>query len=124
MTTYYSKDHEWIRLEKDSCLVGITAYAAEQLGDITYVELPEVGSEFEQGDVLCEVESVKAASEVFAPIAGKVLETNQALFDSPEILNGSPEDAGWIARLEPKFPGKVEGLFDQAGYRAYLDSLR
>ncbi len=124
MKTYYTRDHEWVRIEGGSGTVGITAYAAGQLGDITFVDLPAPGRKVTRGDVLCEVESVKAASEVFAPVSGMVLEANQNLVAAPEIINASPEGEGWIAKLAPGAPGEEAELMTEADYREYLDSLK
>ena len=100
MSTRYSRDHEWVRLDGDIAVVGITDYAQEQLGDVVYVELPEVGKTLAKGDEAAVVESVKAASEVFAPVAGEVVEVNDALADEPATVNQSPEGAGWFLKLK------------------------
>src|SRR5579862_5468141 len=96
----FSKDHEWVDVTGDTAIVGITAYAAEQLGDVVFVELPEAGKTVKAGDNLAVVESVKAASDVFAPISGEVVEVNPALSDSPETVNASPEAAGWFVKVK------------------------
>ncbi|HOO78396.1 MAG TPA: glycine cleavage system protein GcvH [bacterium] len=123
MSRYFTKDHEWARVEDGACVMGITAYAADQLGDITFIELPEVGRTVAAGDLLCEVESVKAASEIFAPLSGTVVETNGVLAETPELLNRSPEEEAWIARLRLDDPAEAETLMDEARYRDYLAGL-
>jgi len=119
----FTKDHEWISLEGDVATVGITAYAAEQLGDVVFVETPEVGKTVAAGDGLAVVESVKAASDVYAPASGVVVEANTALSDTPETVNQDPEGDGWFARLKLSDPGQVEGLMDRDAYETYLGSL-
>ena len=123
MATRYTRDHEWIRLEGGLATMGITPYAQEQLGDIVFVELPEVGRKLEKGGEAAVVESVKAASEVYAPIAGEVVEVNAALTDSPGMVNESPDGTGWFLKLKPANPAEVEGLMDEAAYQAYLETI-
>ena len=119
----FTKDHEWVVLEGDVATVGITAYAAEQLGDVVFVEVPDVGKNVSAGDGLAVVESVKAASDVYAPISGEVLEVNQTLVDQPETVNQSPEGEGWFARVRVANPEELEGLMDRAAYEQYLGTL-
>ncbi|WP_456367731.1 glycine cleavage system protein GcvH [Thermococcus sp.] len=121
---YYTKDHEWVQvLDDGNVLVGITDYAQKELGDLAYVELPEVGKEVSRGDVLCEVESVKAVSEVYAPVSGKVVEVNEELEDSPELLNEDPYE-NWIAKIEPyNLKEELKELMDAESYAKYLESL-
>ena len=119
----FTKDHEWVSLEGDIATIGITAYAAEQLGDVVFVETPEVGKVVSPGDGLAVVESVKAASDVYAPIAGEVVEANTALSESPDIVNAVPEAGGWFARLKVSDPGQVEALMDRAAYEQFLSTL-
>ena len=119
----FTKDHEWVSVDGDVATVGITAYAAEQLGDVVFVEVPEVGKAVSQGDGLAVVESVKAASDVYAPISGEVVEANAALSDAPETVNAVPEAGGWFARLKVSDPAQVEGLMDRAAYEQYLSTL-
>jgi len=119
----FTKDHEWVELDGDVATVGITAYAAEQLGDVVFVEVPEVGRTVKAGDGFAVVESVKAASDVYAPISGEVVEANSAVADAPETVNAAPEAAGWFARLKVADPAQVEQLMDRAAYEAYLQTL-
>lgn len=123
MTVYFTKDHEWIRLEGDQALVGITDYAQSQLGDVVYVELPEVGKTFAKGDDAAVVESVKAASDVYAPVSGVVVAVNAALEKSPAMINDAPESDGWFWKLTLTEPGELEGLLDEAAYKAFIDTL-
>ena len=123
MTTRYTRDHEWIRLDGDVAVVGITDYAQEQLGDIVYVELPEVGQALEKGAEFCVVESVKAASEVFAPIAGEVTAVNAALGDQPGTVNEAPEEGGWLVKVRPADKAEIDGLMDEAAYKAFLETI-
>jgi glycine cleavage system H protein len=113
----YTDDHEWLRVEGDAGLVGITAYAADQLGDIVFVELPAVGARFERGKTFGVVESVKAVSDLFAPVAGEVTEVNPALADQPELVNTEPYGAGWLVRLRLSDPAQADALKDAAAYR-------
>jgi glycine cleavage system H protein len=119
----FTKDHEWVAVEGDIATVGITAYAAEQLGDVVFVEVPEVGKTVKQGDGLAVVESVKAASDVYAPVSGEVVEANAALGDAPETVNAVPEAGGWFARLKLSNPSEVEALMDRDAYEAFLSTL-
>jgi glycine cleavage system H protein len=119
----FTKDHEWISVDGDIATVGITAYAAEQLGDVVFVETPAVGKSVKAGDGLAVVESVKAASDVYAPVSGEVVEANGSLADAPETVNASPEGSGWFAKVRIANPAEVEGLMDQAAYEQYLGTL-
>ena len=123
MTTYYSKDHEWIAVDQGIATIGITSYAQEQLGDVVYVELPEAGAEFAQGDEAAVVESVKAASEVYAPIDGEVVEANAALADEPAKVNEDPEGAAWFLKMKVGNESQLAELLDEAGYKAFLETL-
>jgi glycine cleavage system H protein len=118
----YTKDHEWIRPEGDRGRVGITHYAQKQLGDVVFVELPDVGRTLKAGERFGTVESVKAVSELFIPIGGKVLEVNAALASAPEALNADPYGAGWMLVLSIADPGSLSGLMDAAAYAAYVAS--
>jgi glycine cleavage system H protein len=119
----FTKDHEWISLEGDIATIGITAYAADQLGDVVFVETPEVGKTVKAGDGLAVVESVKAASDVYAPVGGEVVEANTALGDAPETVNAVPEAGGWFARLRVADPAEVAALMDRAAYEDFLATL-
>ena len=123
MTSYFTRDHEWVRVEGDAAYVGITDYAQSQLGDVVYVELPEVGKTFAKGDDAAVVESVKAASDVYAPVSGLVIAVNGALEKSPAMINESAETDGWFLKLTLTEPGELEGLLDEAGYRAFVETL-
>jgi glycine cleavage system H protein len=117
----YTKSHEWVRANDDgSVTIGITAHAQDQLGDMVYVEAPEAGRTLEAGEACAVVESVKAASDVYAPIAGEVVEGNEALADAPETVNNDPFGAGWILRLTPADAGALDGLMDAAAYQELL----
>jgi glycine cleavage system H protein len=119
----YSKDHEWVKVDGDTATVGITHYAQEQLGDVVFVELPEVGKKVEQGKQMATVESVKAASEVYAPISGEVLEVNGALADAPATVNEEAQGKGWFARLKVADKGQLAGLMDEAAYKKFVEGL-
>ena len=123
MTTYYSKDHEWISVEGGVATVGITAYAQEQLGDVVYVELPDVGKSLTQGDEAAVVESVKAASEVYAPLDGEIVQANDVLTDEPAKVNEDPEGAAWFMKIKLSNTGQLSELMDEAAYKAYVDTL-
>ena len=120
---YYSKEHEWVKVKNGTACVGITDYAAQQLGDVTYVDLPQVGKIVKQFGELCSIESVKAASDIFAPVSGKVIKVNDALNDTPEIVNESPEDTGWIAMIEIDNSSELANLMDRQGYDDYVRGL-
>jgi len=119
----FTPDHEWVRLEGGIATVGITEHAAEALGDIVYLEVKSPGTQLAKGDILGVVESVKAASEIYVPIAGVVAETNQGAVDDPSLIGQSPEGEGWLARLEPTDASEVDTLMDADEYRALLDRL-
>jgi glycine cleavage system H protein len=119
----FTKDHEWVELDGDIATVGITAYAAEQLGDVVFVEVPDAGKAVKAGDGLAVVESVKAASDVYAPISGEVTEGNGVLGDAPETVNDQPEKAGWFAKLKIADKAEYEALMDRDAYEAYLATL-
>jgi len=123
MTTRYTREHEWVRLEGDVAVVGISKYAQEQLGDIVYVELPEIGKKLAKGAEAAVVESVKAASEVYAPVAGEVVAVNQVLADEPGKVNESPEVSGWFLKLKPANPGDLDALMDETAYKALLETI-
>ncbi|HUA55419.1 MAG TPA: glycine cleavage system protein GcvH [Candidatus Sulfotelmatobacter sp.] len=119
----FSKEHEWVRVDGDIATVGITDYAQGQLGDVVYVELPEVGRQIVQDKEAATVESVKAASEVFAPISGEVVEVNAALADAPATVNEAPTGDGWFFKLKIKNPKELDGLMDEAAYKKYVEGL-
>lgn len=119
----YTKDHEWLELDGDVATVGITQYAADQLGDVVFVELPDAGKTVKSGDGFAVVESVKAASDVYAPLDGEVVEANSALTSAPETVNQAPEAGGWFVKLKLANPGAVAELMDKAAYEAYLETL-
>ncbi len=119
----FTKDHEWVSVDGDTATIGITAYAAEQLGDVVFVEVPDVGKTVKQGDGLAVVESVKAASDVYAPVAGEVTEANTRLSDAPEVVSIEPETGGWFAKLKLADPSQVDALMDRAAYEQYLGTL-
>ena len=123
MSVYYTKEHEWIQVEGDTATVGITDYAQSQLGDVVFVEVPEAGRQLSKGGEAAVVESVKAASDVYAPVSGEVIEGNQALVDQPDLVNTDPEGAGWFFRIRLAGTGELDGLMDQSAYRAFCDSL-
>jgi glycine cleavage system H protein len=116
----FTSDHEWVRLDGNIATVGITEYAAEELGDVVYVDLPVVGDTFAQGDNLAVAESVKAAADIFAPIGGTVTEVNKALEDEPGLVNEDPMDNGWIARLDVDDLAELDELMDEEEYEEYL----
>ena len=116
----YTQDHEWIGLEGGSYLVGITDYAQEQLGDITYIELPQKGRKVQQHEETAVLESVKAAGDIYAPVAGTVVEINDALELEPGLINNDPFGKGWLFKLEDIDAGQLAGLMDEAAYQAYL----
>ena len=119
----FTKEHEWIRVEKDVGTVGITDYAQGQLGDVVFVELPQVGKALEQGKEAAVVESVKAASEIYAPVSGTVTEVNAALGDQPGKVNEDAGGAGWFFKIKLAKPGELDGLMDEVGYKSYVEGL-
>lgn len=120
---YFSKDHEWVALKGDIATVGITDYAQSHLGDVVYIELPEIGKQLEVHQTIGTIESVKAVSEVFSPVSGEVVEVNGDLNNSPEIVNQDPHGKGWIIRLKMKNRGDVNALMSAGDYEKYLDGL-
>ena len=119
----FTKDHEWVRLDGDVATVGISKHAADALGDVVFVETPEAGKTVSVGDSFAVVESVKAASDVYAPVAGEVVEGNAALAAAPETVNADPEGEGWFAKIKVSDASAVEALMDQAAYDDYLKTL-
>ncbi|WP_260922533.1 glycine cleavage system protein GcvH [Novosphingobium sp. 9] len=123
MTRYFSEDHEWIEVEGDLGTVGITDYAQGQLGDITFVDLPEVGATFGKGDSVSVVDSVKAASDVYTPVSGSIAEVNEALADAPELVNTEAETGGWLFRITLSDTAELSGLMDETNYKAFVEAL-
>lgn len=123
MTTYFTEDHEWISVEGGTAIVGITDYAQAQLGDIVFVDLPAPGTTVAKGGDAAVVESVKAASDVFAPVTGTVSEANSALEEAPALVNSAPESDGWFFKLALADPAELEGLMDAPAYKAFCEGL-
>ncbi len=119
----FTKDHEWVEAVGDVATLGITASAAEQLGDVVFIELPTVGKTLKTGDAFAVVESVKAASDVYAPVSGEVVEVNSGLPDTPETVNAMPEKDGWFAKVKLSNPAELDGLMDRAAYEQFLSTL-
>ena len=123
MSLYFTKDHEWIRVEGDQATVGISNHAQEALGDIVFAEVPEAGKQLSKGAEAAVVESVKAASDVYAPVSGEVTEGNPAVADDPAIINRDPEGDGWFFKLKLSDAGELAGLMDEAAYREWVATL-
>jgi glycine cleavage system H protein len=119
-TTYFTEDHEWIRVEGGVATVGITDYAQEQLGDLVFVELPETGRTLAKGDTAVVVESVKAASDVYAPVDGEIVEVNSALSSNPALVNSAATGDGWLWKMKLADESQLSGLLDEAGYKAHI----
>ena len=119
----YTKEHEWVRLDGDTGVIGITDHAAGELGDVTFIELPQPGLEVKQGDPIGTVESVKAASEIYAPVGGTVTEVNTRLEEEPEHINNSPFEDGWLVKMSVADASQLDGLMDAAAYGEYVQSL-
>ena len=119
----YSKEHEWIRVEGEIGTIGITQYAQEQLGDVVFVDVPQAGRKVAKGEACAVVESVKAASDIYAPVSGEVVEANAALADSPGDVNAEPMGKGWFFKLRLTNRGELNSLLDEAGYAAYVKNL-
>ena len=120
----YTKDHEWVKIEENEAILGITDYAQSEMGDITFVELPDAGSDIKRSESFATVESVKAASDIYAPMSGKVTAVNEALQDNPEIMNQSPYNDGWICRVSIADTGEQNNLMDAAAYEKYLEESK
>lgn len=120
MQKHYTKEHEWVSLDGTVATVGISNHAAHELGDITFVELPQIGKTVKQFDALAGIESVKAASDIYAPVSGKVIEVNQKLEDAPELVNENAEEVGWICKLEVTDPAELGALMDTAAYEEFV----
>jgi len=123
MSLYFTEDHEWIAVEGKTGTVGITDHEQEHLGDITFIELPETGSDFGKGDSVAVVDSVKAASDVYTPVSGAITEVNSALEDEPELVNNDAEGDGWLFKLTLSDPSELEGLMDEDAYKKFVESL-
>jgi glycine cleavage system H protein len=123
MSLFFTKEHEWVRVDGDVATVGISDHAQEALGDIVFAEVPEAGKTVAKGDDAAVVESVKAASDVYAPVGGEVIEGNPALADDPALINRDPEGEGWFFRLKLADPSQLEGLMDEAAYRDWVKTL-
>ena len=121
--TRYTKDHEWVRMEGDFAVIGISDYAAEQLGEVVYVELPAVGARFTQEEDMAVVESAKTASDVYAPIGGEIVAVNEAVSKKPETVNQGPESVGWFVKMKPANTGELDLLMDEAAYKAWIATL-
>ena len=120
---WYDEEHEWIRVEGEEGVIGISDYAQDALSDVVYVELPEVGDVFDKGDVFAVVESVKAASDVYMPITGEILEINDQLEDSPELINQDPFGDAWLVRVTIPEPAELDDLLDAEAYKSYVETL-
>ena len=123
MSLYFTREHEWIRVEGDTATIGISDHAQQALGDIVFAEVPEAGKRLAKGDEAAVVESVKAASDVYAPVSGEVVEGNAAVADDPALVNRDPEGEGWFFKLRLEDPGELDGLMDEAAYRDWVKTL-
>ena len=123
MTVYFTKEHEWIRVEGDTATVGISDHAQEALGDIVFAEAPEAGRQLTKGQEAAVVESVKAASDVYAPVSGEVIEGNPAIADDPAVINRDPEGDGWFFKVKLGDTGELDGLMDEGAYRDWVKTL-
>ncbi len=123
MTTYYSEEHEWISIEGETGTIGITEYAQNALGDIVFIEVPEVGNNYDKGDEIAVVESVKAASEIYTPVGGEVVAINENLESDPALVNAHPETDGWFYKISISDKGELDDLMDAAAYKAHIDGL-
>lgn len=123
MAKFYTKEHEWVEMNGSEATVGISEHAAHELGDITFVELPQIGKSVKQFDAVAGIESVKAASDIYAPVSGKVVKVNEKLETTPELVNEGAEAAGWICQLEASNPAELSALMDEAAYAQFLKGL-
>jgi len=121
--TRYSKDHEWVRVDGDVATVGISEHAQEQLGDVVFVELPDLGQRLERKDAMAVIESVKAASDVYAPVSGEVVEVNEAVGNDPAMVNSGAEAEGWLCKIKLSNPAEVEEMMDGNAYQIFLETL-
>jgi glycine cleavage system H protein len=120
----FTKEHEWIKIKEGVAIIGISDFAQEQLGDIVSIELPKAGSVFRQGQTMAIVDSVKASSDIYAPISGEILEVNEGLIEKPEMINQSPYDSGWIAKIEPSNIEEFESLMTKEKYDRYIGEIK
>ena len=123
MSVYFTKEHEWIRVDGDTATVGISDHAQEQLGDIVFAEVPETGKRLSKGQEAAVVESVKAASDVYSPVSGEVVDGNSKVADDPSVVNSDPEGDGWFFKIRLDNPGELDGLMDEAAYRDWIKTL-
>jgi glycine cleavage system H protein len=123
MSLYFTREHEWIRVEGDTATIGISNHAQEALGDIVFAEVPEAGRKLSKGQEAAVVESVKAASDVYAPVSGEIVEGNQAVADDPAVINRDPEGAGWFFKLKLSDSSELDGLMDEGAYRQWIKTL-
>ena len=123
MSLYFTKEHEWVRVDGDTATVGISDHAQEQLGDIVFAEVPETGKRLSKGQEAAVVESVKAASDVYSPVSGEVVDGNSKVADDPSIVNSDPEGEGWFFKLKLNNPGELDGLMDEGAYRDWVKTL-
>lgn len=119
----FSKEHEWVKVEGESAIVGISDYAQKELGDVVYVELPVIGDSFSKGDTCSNIESVKAVNDIYCPVSGEILEINEELEDSPELVNQDPLGKGWIFKLKLENPAELDELMDEGAYQDYLKGI-
>ena len=123
MTTYFTREHEWIKVDGDTATVGITDHAQEALGDIVFTEVPDAGKQLAKGQEAAVVESVKAASDVYSPVSGEVIEGNQAVVDDSSLVNSDPEGEGWFFKIRLSDSGELDGLMDEGAYRDWVKTL-
>ena len=123
MSLYFTKEHEWVRVDGDTATVGISNHAQEALGDIVFAEVPEGGRQVSKGQEAAVVESVKAASDVYAPVSGEIIEGNSAVADDPSLINSDPEGEGWFFKLKLADQGELDGLMDETAYREWIQTL-
>jgi len=123
MTTKFTEDHEWVRQDDDLVVVGITDFAQQQLGDVVYIELPDLERELAQGEEAAVIESVKAAAELKSPLSGVVTEVNETLADTPETINDDPDGTGWVYKMKPNDRSELDGLMDLSAYQSFVESL-
>jgi glycine cleavage system H protein len=123
MTVYFTREHEWIRVDGDTATVGISNHAQEALGDIVFAEVPDAGRKVSKGQEAAVVESVKAASDVYAPVSGEIVEGNPTIADDPSVINSDPEGEGWFFKIRLDNPGELEGLMDETAYREWVQTL-